>query len=343
MQEASNGQAAANWYAEDLANDTSWLLHLDDEHLKELESALRKVQSLGIPIHEVTREQFALNSLSGHFASLADQLHHGRGLGVIRGLPTDQYDKEEVETIFWGIGTHIGLPARQNIEGDLMGHVRDAGKAYGEAGVRGYQSNAHLPFHSDLSDVVGLCCLRQAKSGGASSVVSAVTIHNEMSRRAPELLEPLYNGFHFVKRHAELQENPYTDERIPVFARSGDKLYCRYLRVRIDKAADRGGFSLSDDEIAALDLFDEIAHDPRMHYDMYLQPGDMQFCNNYVVLHSRTGFEDWPQSDRKRHMLRLWLIFREDRPDLPAKFPFADGYARPDEPGHDSALRLGFF
>jgi alpha-ketoglutarate-dependent taurine dioxygenase len=40
---------------------------------------------------------------------------------------------------------------------------------------------------------------------------------------------------------------------------------------------------------------------------MELRPGDMQFINNYHVLHGRTAYVDDRQGGRVRHLKRLWL------------------------------------
>jgi hypothetical protein len=40
---------------------------------------------------------------------------------------------------------------------------------------------------------------------------------------------------------------------------------------------------------------------------MTLQPGDLQFVHNHVLLHDRNGFVDHAEPERRRHLLRLWL------------------------------------
>jgi hypothetical protein len=40
---------------------------------------------------------------------------------------------------------------------------------------------------------------------------------------------------------------------------------------------------------------------------MNFMPGDIQFLHNHTILHARSGYEDWPEPERKRHLLRLWL------------------------------------
>ena len=56
-----------------------------------------------------------------------------------------------------------------------------------------------------------------------------------------------------------------------------------------------------------LDLLDVLLPDPRFCYSMQLDRGDLQLLNNYVVIHSRTNFEDHDDPKLKRHLLRLWL------------------------------------
>ena len=53
----------------------------------------------------------------------------------------------------------------------------------------------------------------------------------------------------------------------------------------------------------------ELADDPNHHLKMELRPGDMQFISNHTTVHARTAYEDWPEPERRRHLLRLWLIF----------------------------------
>ena len=50
-----------------------------------------------------------------------------------------------------------------------------------------------------------------------------------------------------------------------------------------------------------------MADDPANHVLMELRPGDMQFINNYHVLHGRTAYEDDRAAGQIRHLKRLWL------------------------------------
>jgi hypothetical protein len=125
---------------------------------------------------------------------------------VLRGLPVRRYRDEDVGLIFWGFGRYMGAPLYQNPQGELLGHVYDHGRTYGNIDVRGYETNAYLPYHTDAGDVVGLLCLRRSLEGGLSSIVSSTTVHNEILARHPEYLGLLYNGYYYIRREAALTE-----------------------------------------------------------------------------------------------------------------------------------------
>ena len=220
------------------------------------------------------------------------------------------------------------IPVTQNPRGDLLGHVYDHGRHYGDIDVRGYETNAHLPFHSDSCDLVGLLCLRRAKSGGLSSIVSSVTLHNEILRQHPEYLPPLYKGYHYIKREAALTDDPVTPYRLPVFGAKDGYVSARLVRNQINAACAEDWQAAGAAGAGMRWIFSTAwPTTPTIHLDMDLQLGDMQLCNNLTILHSRTGFEDWPEHERRRHMIRLWLTFRERRP-LAEAFPPHNGYGR---------------
>jgi hypothetical protein len=323
------------WYGRDLMADRSWLAQLTAQDLAEIDAALRGVTARGLALAQVGRSDFPLPTLGPKLLAHLEEIRSGRGFVVLRGLPVATYTDDEVGLIFWGIGAYLGIPVTQNPRGDLLGHVYDHGRTYGNIDVRGYETKAHLPFHSDGCDLVGLLCLRRAKSGGLSSVVSAITIHNEILKRHPEYLPPLYAGFHYIRREAALTESPVTPHRVPVFGAKDGVVSCRLVRNQINAACAKTGTPLAPLETAALDLMDALAQDPQIHLDMDLQAGDMQLCNNYTVLHSRTEFADFPEPERRRHMIRLWLTLRERRP-MGAGFREHNGY------GHNQIVEVAF-
>ena len=76
---------------------------------------------------------------------------------------------------------------------------------------------------------------------------------------------------------------------------------------------------LSALQVEALDLFDALLDDPRLHFKMLLEPGDLQFCYNHTLLHDRCAFQDHLDVGSRRQLFRLWLSPPGDRP-LPESF-----------------------
>jgi hypothetical protein len=313
------------WRGADLRDDPSWIVTLTDAEVADLDRALSVARAGGRPLAEVDRTHFPLTVMQPRLEAARAELYDGRGFLVLRGLPVARYSDDDVGLIFWGMGRYLGRPLYQNPQGDLLGHVYDHGRTYGNIDVRGYETNAYLPYHTDAGDMVGLLCLRRSLEGGLSSIVSSVTAHNEILRAHPEYLGLLYNGFYYIRREAALTERGVSERPIPVFGYRDGVVSCRYIRNQINAGAVKRDVPLTTLEKAALDFLDEQTRRPDLRLDMDLQAGDVQFINNYTILHSRTGFVDGELPHQKRHMLRLWLKFPTPWP-LSAEFPTHMGY-----------------
>ena len=296
------------WKGQDLSRRDDWIIHLDMEDIAELESALALVKSRAVQIPKLSRNDFVIPGLAKKLDAVLTQLEDGRGFVLLRGLPVGRYSKADAATIYWGLGAHLGQAFAQNAQGDMLGHVRDLGSNWNtEMHARGYHTRSHLPFHNDSTDVVGLLCLQKAKSGGASRIVSAAAIHNEFVTRRPDLWTVMCEPFCVDRRGDEnTGQKPYYVT--PCFNYLDGRLFVRYNRTYIESAQRFAEVPrLSPAQVEALNLMDSLCSDPAFYLDMSFEPGDMQFLNNYVVLHSRGDYEDWPEVERKRHLLRLWL------------------------------------
>lgn len=120
---------------------------------------------------------FPLPTLGPTLQSLRNDLQHGIGFGLIRGLPVDTYSIRSASAIFCGIGSHLGSARSQNAMGHILGHVRDIGADLKDTKTRIYQTSARQTFHTDSCDAVGLLCLREAMEGGDSLLASKLTIY----------------------------------------------------------------------------------------------------------------------------------------------------------------------
>lgn len=322
------------WLGSELRDDSSWIHPLSDSCVKCLDEALAMATASSTPLHQMRQDDFNLGELAPQLASFSDELENGRGFLLLRGLPVERYTDAQIRTLYYAIGLHLGTPVRQNPAGDLLGVVQNVGDP-GKKQTRVYETNAYLPYHTDPSDVVGLLCLCKARTGGLSSLVSAASIYNELITNHPEFLALFYRPLYYAHLGNDLPGLS------PIFSYNEGKLSCRYLRQYIELGHDMMDLPLSRVEIEALDLFDSLTHDENRRLDMMLEPGDLQFANNYAVLHSRTEFEDHQDTTQHRKMLRLWLKMPNAR-NLAPDFPGRNGFPAPanEQPSNQERIRL---
>lgn len=320
------------WRGEQFARSDEWCHLWTPTEIAELEAALARVQASRTPIERIGPTEFPLETLTSRLDRLREGLLRGRGFVLLRGLDVDRYSREEIATIFWGIGAHLGRAVPQNARGHLLGHVKDLGRDAADPHVRIYETRERQGYHTDSADIVGLLCLEQAREGGRSSLVSCAAIHNELFETAPELLDLLFEPFSTDHRG---EHRPDVDPffTAPILSWYADELSVLYQRHYIESAQRFDGVPrLTDARVAALDAFDAVADDPAVHLEMDLQRGDIQFIHNHQMLHDRTAFRDGVDESRRRHLLRLWLCPEDGRP-LPPWFAARLGSVEPGRRG----------
>jgi Taurine catabolism dioxygenase TauD, TfdA family len=311
------------WYGPDIANRTEWIEHLSPAELSEIEIAGQRLDQSEIDWQALHQDHFPLPTLQWRLSRVLDEVLEGRGFVLLRGLPVARWGQRLSAIAFLGLGLHWGSLRSQNKHGHLLGHVRDAGLSSQDPSVRVYQTRERQNYHTDSCDVVGLLCLHPAKSGGLSSLVSSVTLFNEMRKRRPDLAQVLFERIE-TDRRGEVPEGQGPFFRIPVFNWCAGLLSTIYNRTYIESARRFPEVPpLTPRQVEALDLFANLANDPALHFRMELQTGDIQLVHNHTLLHDRTAFEDWPEPERKRHLLRLWLAPENARPLPPV---FAERY-----------------
>lgn len=332
------------WLGADIQESPRWICHLSTDEIAEIDGALRLSKSAGVPLERLTRDGFPLPTVAQRLDALLDEVENGFGLYLLRGFPADRYGKDDLRRIFWGIGLYCGTAVSQSKRGDVLGDVRDIGTPADGPEFRGYTSSGKLTYHTDAADVTGLFCLRAAKKGGLSRIVSLSSVHNQILEERPDLLEVLYQPYHWGRQGNELPgQSPYYTQ--PIFSVHAGKFAGRYTRTHI-RTAELGGEtpSLTDKQAEALSYIDSICERPEFQLTMMFEAGDMQFLNNHLTLHTRTAFEDHEEEDRKRHLLRLWVSPPNSR-ELGAGFePFfgdtSAGAVRGGFPGHTGELHF---
>ena len=177
------------WYGSDLARCNDWQERLSDAEIDEVERAYCELEKTQIDIATICAKDVRLPNLASRLQQIMDEVLNGRGFALIRGLPVERWTRRKAAIVFLIIGTHLGNLRMQNAQGHLLRHVRDLGRSSDDPNTRIYQTRERQTHHTDSCDVVGLMCLRTAKSGGISSLVSSTTIFNEMRRRRPDCSE----------------------------------------------------------------------------------------------------------------------------------------------------------
>ena len=298
------GQAA--WYGAAMAQQTDWTEQLIPPELAEIDAAIAAHKAAGRAMGDITAASFRLPSLAPRLTRILGDLLHGRGFVLLRGFDVAGRSIEDSAIAYLGLGAHFGGFRSQNARGHLLGHVKDLGLDIQNPKVRYYQTNRELEFHTDSCDIVGLLCLRGAKAGGGSRIVSSVALHDRLLAESPELWRALHDPMP-TDRRGEIPPGMLPWFEIPVFNWFEGALstiysgqYIRSAQVNFPEAR-----RLTPVEVAALDRLDALAAE--MSLEMEFRPGDMQFIHNHQILHSRTDFEDWPEIEKRRHLLRLWL------------------------------------
>lgn len=303
----------------ELAKGDDWLVPLTDEHRKELRGFAAQAKAQGLGLADIRSDTFGYRSLKPVIESIETEIEDGLGLVVLRGLDLTDVSPEDAGLMYFAIGAALGRPIRQNAQGHLLGHIQDTGRdIMKDPGVRGYQTRIALPFHTDTSnDLLCLLCYRTAKSGGMSSLASLLTIYNRILGEAPELVDALYDPFHYDCREEEHPDGGPFYTRVAASV-CGGKLSLRH-NSGYAKSAQRheGCPRLTEAQRRVMDLIDRLSFDEQIRLDVQLQEGDMLFLNNYQVVHARTAFEDFEEPDRKRHLMRLWLRLHRGRPLTP--------------------------
>jgi Taurine catabolism dioxygenase TauD, TfdA family len=301
-------ETACEWRAGEVTDEAAWTEVFTEGEVAEIDAAIAHAQAKSDDLLEIGKADFPLPTLSQRLKKIENDLIHGRGFVRLRGLDRDRYSNDEMCLIYWGIGAHLGKPWAQNMYGHLLGDVTDQGKQVGDPTARGNElGGIKLGFHCDGSDLVGLMCLRNGVSGGLSAVCNSVVLHNELVRQRPDLAEEMYKPQPYDLR-GEQKPGARGWYEVPVFTEWSGRLFVRLIAPYI-LASQRHADAprLTDKAREALTWLDEQAESGAYSVVMGFEPGDMQFINNYHVLHGRTEYVDDRAAGKIRHLKRLWL------------------------------------
>ena len=310
LAEAIAGPSA--WVRADIRPE-DWRVELDLACRDEIRRAVEELRAYPLPTIMLDARDLETPACRTAMAQVRRMLDHGRRFAIVGRLPLTEMNPAEATQIYWLLSGMISRPVAQKLDGSLVYDVLDGGgAALPGSGVRPDQTSIEIRFHNDNSyndtppDYVGLLCLRPAMAGGHSRVLSFHTVHNQMRRRCPERLARLYERFWF-DRQREFHPGESPVFAAPVFVGSGAEVKARFSAHQIKSGYALRGEPLDPAGEAALAALLEIFEDEALSVDFDLKPGEMQFVHNRALGHSRTAFVDWPEPERKRHLVRLWL------------------------------------
>jgi hypothetical protein len=304
----------ADWRPPDVRDDPALEHTLSPAEVATLERTLARSLASGIALDDLDASHFPLPGFEPLFERLRRELETGRGMFLLRGFPVDRHSKDALRHLYVGFSRHLGPTLAQSRGGDHLGDVRNLNVDVNSPRGRAYTSKQKLTFHADQADVVGLLVLRVAKAGGLSMLASALAIRNEIARTRSDLLHVLHQpiGWSWQEQQPTGASGWYSQ---PIYTERDGRFSSCYIRTHIVSAQRFEAVPrLTPLQIEAMDLIDRLAHSPEFHIAAMFQPGDLQFLNNHVILHSRTAFEDHDEPDRQRHLLRIWLAVRNSRP-----------------------------
>jgi hypothetical protein len=303
-------RSAATWVGAEVTESSQWSETLSGQQRSEIVEAARKADESGHTPHTLQAEDFHLPALENRVAAWSSTLDRGRGFVMVRGFPIDDLTPAQVELAYLGLGLQLGTPVGQDAKGNLLGHVRDEGVERQDPTVRLYQTNQRQDFHSDGADIVGLLCLRPARTGGESRIASTAAIYNRVLETRPDLIEVLYQPMYWDRNGEESEgEDPYF--ALPVLHDVGGTPRIFFIGWYIRDAQRHPGVPrLTEAQLEAIKAIEDVANDPAVHIEMAFEPGDIQLLANAKILHSRDAYEDHDHPTRRRHLLRLWLAAR---------------------------------
>jgi len=306
----------AGWTPESLADVESWSYRLGASEIDEIGEGIAAFRRSGAAMADMTKAHFPLRGLAHVLVDVRRELLDGRGIVMLRGFPIEALDREAAAIAYIGMGAHVGQPISQNALGHVLGHVKDLGGDYADPTTRGYMTRAEMRFHADGCDYVALLCLKASMRGGESRVASSVTLYNRLLAKRPDLVKVLCEDFH-VSRTGDISAGQAPWYLQPIFSFTQGYFSATGAGAAIDKAQKLPGVpAWTPAQREAVALYRETVGECAA--DIGFEPGDIQLLNNFVTLHTRRAYEDWPEPERKRHLLRLWLMDPDGRP-IPAE------------------------
>ena len=299
------------WSAETLLENDG-LIELGEDCIAELDRAATEIQAAPLSFEALDPRDFEMPACRVAMTDVREQIENGIGFAIIDRLPVDRLETETAKKLYWLLMSMVSRPVAQKWDGTMVYDVVDTGaEALAGNAVRSSKTNGGQGYHIDNAfnlppDFVALFCLQLARQGGVSGLISFETVHNLLLEDYPDVLPRLYEPFYFDRQ----MEHAPDDERLsfrPIFESDGERVIANYSPRLI-----RQGYELKNQEMdaptrAAIDAVVEISERDGLGKTFDFERGQIQIVNNRRLGHRRTAFQDWPEPERRRHLVRIWL------------------------------------
>ena len=294
-------------------HESDYRVVLSDTARRELLDAAATLRRQPVPLLALRADSLDLAACRAAMEDVRAILTDGVRFALLDRLPIEQLSLDEAKALYWILSSMLARPVAQKLDGTIVYDVHDTGRqALPGSGVRPDKTNIDLQFHNDnaynatLPEFVGLLCVRPAREGGMSRVMSFATAHNALRARHGEVLPRLYEPFWFDRQREFHPGEPETFSA-PLFVRDGER-----LKARLSLHQIRGGYALKggamdNQTAAAVEAIKQVFTDESLQFQFHLKAGEIQYVANREIGHSRTEFHDYEESDRRRLLIRLWL------------------------------------
>ena len=299
------------WVKDELVTE-DWFVTLSEACLCELRDVVQYLRRKPLPLLLLSPDDFQLDECRKTMNSVRQILDEGVRFAVVDRLPIDGVSKTETKGLFWLLSTLVARPVAQKLDGTMIYDVMDTGlKADAGTAIRPDKTNTEIAFHNDNAynqtppEYTALLCLQTAKKGPLSRIMGVHMLHNELLRRHPEVLPRLYTPFWF-DRNAEHPPDENQVLSAPVFT-FDDELMARLALHQLRNGYKLKGEKMDATTVNAVDALEDVFTNPDLWLEFFFEQGQLQFVNNFAIVHSRTAFEDHEEQEKKRHVVRLWL------------------------------------
>ena len=296
--------------------DRSWLIDFPAAVIEELLGFVTVLRENPMQLEAIDTSDYDFSNCLELMRHVKEQLVNGMGLVVLNKLPITTLSKNEMKQIYWVLSGMIERPVAQSFDGRLLYDVIDTGKKIGVR-TRGDLTNQELSWHTDYGfnlppPFIGRFALKTAPQGGVSRVASMLNAHNLMFKMYPDFLRRLYQPF-WWNRQGEHPVGDNTTHFFPIFSKDGNEVRGQYIKWLLYKGYELKGVEFDELGQSALEKMFDIMSDPNNHITFDLEPGQIQYINNFSLAHSRTEYADSNKTREKRHLVRIFLRDRGRR------------------------------